>query len=218
MIHGVIFDMDGLMFDTERASMRVWGRQLAEHGWTFTEEIGNRIRGRNDAGIRQVLESVYGPDFEYEPVRNGVRTGLIELLDTEGMPVKEGLYDLLAWLNENHIPRAIASSSRRVSVEHHCKAAGVLEDFPLLVCGDMVTHSKPDPEIFLKAAELMGVEPAQCLVLEDSFNGVRAGAAGGFVTVMVPDMDQPTPEIDALYTAKAQSLDEVLDWLKAGRL
>lgn len=218
MIKGVIFDMDGLMFDTERASMRVWGQQLAKHGWQFTPELGNAIRGRNDAGIRAVLEEAYGPDFEYVPVRDGVRVGLIELLDAEGMPVKPGLRELLAWLEENHIPRSIASSSRRVSVEHHCKGAGVMEYFDTLICGDMVTHSKPDPEIFLLAAKTMGVAPEECLVLEDSFNGVRAGHAGGFVTVMVPDMDAPTPEIDALYTRKAESLLDVLAWLKAGEL
>ena len=218
MINGVIFDMDGLMFDTERASMKVWDQQLAKRGWTFTPELGNAIRGRNDAGIRAVLEAAYGPDFEYVPVRDGVRSGLLELLDTEGMPVKPGLRELLVWLKENNIPRAIASSSRRVSVEHHCKSAGVMDYFDTLICGDMVTHSKPDPEIFLLAAETMGVAPARCLVLEDSFNGVRAGHAGSFVTVMVPDMDQPTPEIDTLYTRKADSLLHVLDWLKKGEL
>ena len=218
MINGVIFDMDGLMFDTERASMRVWGEQLAQRGWQFTPALGNAIRGRNDAGIRAVLEQAYGPDFSYVPVRDGVRAGLLQLLDTEGMPVKPGLRELLEWLAENNIPRAIASSSRRVSVEHHCKSAGVMEYFDTVICGDMVTHSKPYPEIFLLAAKTMGVAPAQCLVLEDSFNGVRAGHAGGFVTVMVPDMDQPTPEITALYTRKADSLLTVRDWLKNGAL
>ena len=218
MIRGVIFDMDGLMFDTERASMQVWDQQLAKHGWTFTPQLGNAIRGCNDAGICSTLTQAYGPGFEYVPVRDGVRTGLIRLLDTQGMPVKPGLRELLAWLREQGIPCAVASSSRRVTVEHHCAHAGVLDAFDHLVCGDMVTHSKPDPEIFCKAAQLLGVEPAECLVLEDSFNGVRAGAAGGFVTVMVPDMDQPTPEIQALYTHRADSLLDVLEWLKSGRL
>ncbi len=218
MIRGVIFDMDGLMFDTERVSMRVWNEQLAKHGWTFTEELGNRIRGCNDAGICAALTAGYGPNFEYVPVRNGVRQRLAQLLDEEGMPVKPGLTQLLDWLRAHHIPCAVASSSRKATVEHHCKQAGVLEYFDHLVCGDMVQHSKPDPEIFLKAAQLLNVAPAECLVLEDSFNGVRAGAAGGFVTVMVPDLDQPSPEISALYTAKADSLLTVRDWLENGTL
>lgn len=218
MIRGVIFDMDGLMFDTERISMQVWGQQLAKHGWNFTEELGNRIRGRNDSGIRSALTAAYGPAFAYEPVRNGVRACLAQLLDEEGVPVKPGLVELLQWLREHQIPCAVASSSQSVTVEHHCKQAGVLEFFDHLVCGDMVQHSKPDPEIFLKAAALLEVLPQECLVLEDSFNGIRAGAAGGFVTVMVPDLDQPSPEICALYTAKANSLLTVRDWLESGKL
>lgn len=218
MIRGVIFDMDGLMFDTERVSMRVWKEQLAKHGWTFTEEHGNRIRGCNDAGIRAALTQAYGPDFDYEPVRDGVRVRLAQLLDEEGMPIKTGLVELLQWLREQQIPCAVASSSRAATVEHHCKQAGVLDYFDHLVCGDMVQHSKPDPEIFLKAADLLNVPPQDCLVLEDSFNGVRAGVAGGFVTVMVPDLDQPSPEIRALYTACADSLLTVRSWLQEGKL
>lgn len=218
MIQGVIFDMDGLMFDTERVSMRVWNEQLAKFGWTFSQQLGNAIRGCNDEGICRALTAAYGPGFEYVPVRDGVRARLEQVLEEEGVPVKAGLVPLLHWLKEQGIPCAVASSSRRVTVEHHCRAAGVLGSFQHLVCGDMVEHSKPHPEIFLKAAQRLGVDPAHCLVLEDSFNGVRAGAAGGFVTVMVPDMDAPTPEISQLYTARADNLLVVLEMLKLGLL
>ena len=218
MIRGVIFDMDGLMFDSERASMQLWEQELSKQGFVYTEAIGNQIRGRNGEGIRRVLEAAYGPTFDFTPVRNGVRTGLMRRIDEVGVDVKPGLYPLLDWLSAQGIPLAIASSSRRTSVERYCTAAGVLDKFTALICGDQVTCSKPDPQIFYLAAETLGVSPAECLVLEDSFNGVRAGAAGGFVTVMVPDMDQPTPEIQALYTAKADDLNQVLAMLQAGQL
>lgn len=218
MVQGVIFDMDGLMFDTERLSMELWGAQLAAQGFAFTPAMGKAIRGRNDEGIRAVLGQQLGPTLDYDKARNGVRAEMLRRLDQEGMPVKPGLNPLLAWLKAQGVPCAVASSSSRASVEHHCRAAGVWAGFSAVVCGDMVTHSKPHPEIFLRAAQALGVPPQQCLVLEDSFNGVRAGHAGGFITVMVPDMDQPTPEIDALYTAKASSLEQVLGWLRAGQL
>lgn len=218
MIRGVIFDMDGLMFDTERVSMQMWERELAKQGFTYTDQVGNSIRGRNGEAIRRIMEETYGPGLDFMAAAQGVRADMMERADTVGVDVKPGLYDLLDWLGEQKLPLAVASSSRRVSVEKHCGRAGVLNRFQTLVCGDQVTHSKPDPEIFLLAAKELGVEPGESLVLEDSFNGVRAGAAGGFITVMVPDLDQPTPEIDALYTAKASSLSEVLELLRAGRL
>ena len=216
MIRGVIFDMDGLMFDTERVSMVMWDRELGKQGFRYSAEIGNSIRGRNGEAIRRILEETYGPGFDFMQALQGVRADMLQRLEEQGIDVKPGLYPLLDWLEEQKIPMAVASSSRRESVERNCRKAGVLERFQTLVCGDQVTHSKPDPEIFRLAARALGVEPAECLVLEDSFNGVRAGAAGGFVTVMVPDLDAPTPEIEALCTARCSSLQEVLERLKAG--
>ena len=218
MIRGVIFDMDGLMFDTERLSMQMWGRELAKQGFRYTNEVGNSIRGRNGEAIRRILEETYGPGFDFISAMQGVRADMMQRVETTGVDVKEGLYQLMDWLEEQKIPMAVASSSRRVSVETYCRSAGILERFRAIICGDQVRHSKPDPEIFYLAAEALGVKPGECLVLEDSFNGVRAGAAGGFITVMVPDLDQPTPEIDALYTRRAESLTEVLSCLKAGEL
>ena len=218
MIRGVIFDMDGLMFDTERVSMQMWSRELGKQGFPYTEQIGNSIRGRNGDAIRHIMEEAYGPSLDFDAAVQGVRADMLDRVDTVGVDVKPGLYPLLDWLRERQIPLAVASSSRRLSVEKHCARAGVLDRFQAVICGDQVTHSKPDPEIFLLAAEKLGVKPQECLVLEDSFNGVRAGAAGGFITVMVPDLDQPTPEIDALYTAKADSLQQVLELLQTGAL
>lgn len=218
MIHGVIFDMDGLMFDTERLSMRMWEKELAKQSFHYSDQVGSSIRGRNGEGIRRVLEETYGPTFNYLSARDGVRAGIQQHIQTCGVDVKPGLYPLLDWLQAQRIPMAVASSSRRISVENCCRSAGILDRFTALICGDQVVHSKPDPEIFYLAAQALGVEPKDCLVLEDSFNGVRAGSAGGFVTVMVPDMDPPTPEIQSLYTLKADSLTAVLELLKAGKL
>ena len=90
--------------------------------------------------------------------------------------------------------------------------------FKVIVSGEQFSASKPDPEIFLRAAEALGTVPGRTLVLEDSYNGVRAGAAGGFVTVMVPDLAQPDDEMRRLYTAECASLHEVRRMLEEGRL
>lgn len=216
MIQGVIFDMDGLMFDTERLGMEAWGDQSALRGYNFTSDVGKAIRGRNDADIREILKELYSPELDYTDLRDHVRAQLDSRIAAEGVPVKPGLYELLKWLKQNKIPRALASSSRRTTVETRCRMAGIWEDFDAVVCGDMVEHSKPEPDIFLRAAREIGTQPEHTMVLEDSFNGVRAGHAGNFITVMVPDLDQPTPEIDRLYTAKVDSLNEVLARLQAG--
>lgn len=218
MIRAVIFDMDGLMFDTERPSIAYWQEALAEQGFVMTDGMASRIRGRNEEGIEQVLCGLFGPGLNYPRAQAAQRARMARLDGAGLLRAKPGLYELLGWLGQKGIPRAVASSSRRVSVEGHLRTAGVLDAFDAVVTGDDVTRSKPDPEIFLKAAAALGALPGHTLVLEDSPNGVRAGAAGGFMTVMVPDMDPPTPELAALYTAEAGSLHEVLAMLQAGRL
>ena len=125
---------------------------------------------------------------------------------------------LLAWLDANHIPMAVASSSRVHVIEGNLNNWGLIHYFKALVSGQQVKHSKPDPEIFLLAAEKLGTDPAHTLVLEDSYNGVRAGAAGGFVTVMVPDLLPADDEMRGLYTMECTSLNEVLAKLKTGEL
>lgn len=218
MIQAVIFDMDGLMFDTERLSITYWKEALAEQGFGMTGEQAARIRGRNEEAIRLVAEELYGPALDY-PRALAAQQARMDKVDRAGLlRAKPGLPQLLDWLRERGIPRAVASSSRRVIVEGHLRTAGILRAFNAVVTGDQVTRSKPDPEIFEKAAAALGADPSRCLVLEDSPNGVRAGAAGGFVTVMVPDMDPPTPELAALYTACVKDLYQVLALLQEGKL
>lgn len=218
MIKAAIFDMDGLMFDTERLSIAYWKEALAEQGFVMTDEMAGRIRGRNEEGIEQVLCGLFGPGLDYPAAQAAQRARMTRVDGAGLLRAKPGLHELLGWLREKGIPRAVASSSRRVSVEGHLRTAGLMETFDAVITGDDVTRSKPDPEIFLKAAAALGAVPEHTLVLEDSPNGVRAGAAGGFVTVMVPDMDPSTPELAALYAAEAGDLHEVRRLLEAGRL
>ena len=217
MINGVIFDMDGLMFDTERMWATFWKPALAKLGLEYKEGLDEAARGTAGETMRNILRKFYGEDCDAEAIVESLH----EVADKEfekPVPKKPGLDELLAWLDENHIPMAVASSSREKMIRHHLDNWNLTHYFKVIASGQQVTHSKPDPEIFLLAAEKLGVEPNRCLVLEDSYNGVRAGAAGGFVTVMVPDLMQPDDEMRSLYTAECKSLLEVLDKLKKNEL
>lgn len=218
MIDGVIFDMDGTMFDTERMWATFWEPALAALGLPYREGLAEAARGTAGVTTRNVVRQFYGPDCDAEAIVDSLHRVADEVFFSAPVPKKPGLDALLAWLKARHIPMAVASSSREAMIRHNLDVWGLTQDFKAIVSGQHVAHSKPDPEIFLLTAQKLGVEPARCLVLEDSYNGVRAGAAGGFVTVMVPDLVPADDEMKRLYTMECASLEEVLEKLKAGEI
>ena len=218
MIDGVIFDMDGTMFDTERMWATFWEPALAALGLPYREGLAEAARGTAGVTTRNVVRQFYGPDCDAEAIVDSLHRVADEVFFSAPVPKKPGLDALLAWLKARHIPMAVASSSREAMIRHNLNVWGLTQDFTAIVSGQHVAHSKPDPEIFLLTAQKLGVEPARCLVLEDSYNGVRAGAAGGFVTVMVPDLVPADDEMKRLYTTECASLEEVLEKLKAGEI
>ena len=207
MINGVIFDMDGLMFDTERMWATFWDPALKALGLPYKEGLAEAARGTAGETTRNVVRSFYGPSCDADAV-----------CLSAPVPKTPGLDALLAWLDEQRLPMAVASSSREAMIRNNLDQWGMTHYFKAIVSGQHVAHSKPDPEIFLLTAEKLGVEPARCLVLEDSYNGVRAGARGGFITVMVPDLVPADDEMRSLYTMECASLDEVLEKLKNDQL
>ena len=216
MINGVIFDMDGLMFDTERMWATFWEPALAALGLEYKEGLAEAERGTAGETSRNIVRQFYGEDCD----ANAIIDSLHRVADEEfqkPVPKKPGLDELLAWLDANHIPMAVASSSRMASIRHHLDGWGLTHYFKVIVSGEQFSASKPNPEIFLRAAEALGTARDRTLVLEDSYNGVRAGAAGGFVTVMVPDMAPANDEMRRLYTAECCDLYEVLEGLQKGR-
>ena len=218
MINGVIFDMDGTMFDTERMWATFWDPALKALGLPYKEGLAEAARGTAGETTRNVVRSFYGPDCDADGIVESLHRVADEVFLSAPVPKKPGLDELLAWLDANHIPMAVASSSRVHVIEGNLNNWGLAHYFKALVSGQQVKHSKPDPEIFLLAAEKLGTAPAHTLVLEDSYNGVRAGAAGGFVTVMVPDLLPADDEMRGLYTMECTSLNEVLAKLKTGEL
>ena len=210
--------MDGTMFDTERMWATFWEPALAALGLPYKEGLAEAARGTAGVTTRNVVRQFYGEDCDAEAIVDSLHRVADEVFFSAPVPKKPGLDELLAWLDAQHIPMAVASSSREAMIRHNLDAWGLTHYFKAIVSGQHVAHSKPDPEIFLLTAQKLGVEPARCLVLEDSYNGVRAGAAGGFVTVMVPDLVPADDEMRGLYTMECKSLGEVLGKLKANEI
>mgnify|MGYP000472199302 FL=1 len=190
MINGVIFDMDGLMFDTERMWATFWEPALAALGLEYKEGLAEAERGTAGETSRNIVRQFYGEDCD----ANAIIDSLHRVADEEfqkPVPKKPGLDELLAWLDANHIPMAVASSSRVHVIEGNLNNWGLTHYFKALVSGQQVKHSKPDPEVFTKAAAMVGLAPADCLVVEDAAAGLEAARAGGMDCAIVGTAPMP---------------------------
>ena len=205
----VLFDMDGVIFDTEHLAVRVWKKAAEELGIPDVEQVFYSCIGTTLVRTREILRAHYGEDFPQEQFDRCVRKHYFEHYDRFGLPVKTGAEETLAFLKGKNVPLAIASSTRSEMVRRELQDAGLLTYFDAVVGGDLVTHSKPHPEIFLRAAETLNAKPAEAFVIEDSYNGIRAAAAAGMHPLMVPDMLPPTEEIRSLAERIFPSLHEV---------
>lgn len=205
---GVIMDMDGVIFDSERAYIEVFRAFCARDGIECDEQTCLRAIGSTREKTRRIFLETYGEDFPFERYYSECRDSLAQM----GVDRKPGVGEWFDYLRESRIPVALASSTSRESVERMLTDAGLIGYFDVLVCGDMVSRSKPDPEIFLTAAQAIGIPPASCYVVEDSFNGIRAAHAAGMHPIMVPDLLQPDDCIRALAEVVLPSLFEVKEY------
>lgn len=210
----VVFDMDGVIFDTERLVIEFWKEVAKKHNIPNVEHTCIQCLGTNRVRTREIFLENYGADFPFDPYRAEVT----ELFNTHykgvPLPTKPGIRELLSYLQEQDIKVGLASSTAQHLVRDEIGTAGLLPYFQTLVCGDMVEHSKPAPDIFLKACEILNADPTKSIAIEDSFNGIRSAHCAGMTPIMVPDQVQPTDEIRALAFHVMPSLLDVLNWLK----
>ncbi|XOQ48695.1 MAG: Phosphorylated carbohydrates phosphatase [Eubacteriales bacterium] len=210
MIKAVIFDMDGTMFNTERVKMQAWEKAGKELHCADGHEIYAQLMGFTYEYVEKAFKETYGKDFPYEDfIKLGTKY-FKEYLAENGVPVKEGLYTLLDYLKDNGYKIAVATSTQRETTLHHLKSTNTLSYFDSIVCGDMLEKSKPDPDIYLKAAASLRVSPAECMAVEDSLNGITSAYRAGMKTVMVPDMVKPNPELNKMLYACVKTLDEII--------
>ena len=215
MKKAVIFDMDGLMIDSERVTYNEYVKKLAQLGHhDFTEELYRNCLGKNKQGICQVFIDHYGQDFPMDEVWDDVHVWIDESL-RQYVPKKKGLVELLEYLKANNYKTIVATSSGRARVDEILKNADLTKYFDDTICGDEVIHGKPHPEIFLTACQKLDVKPEEALVLEDSEAGILAAYDGRIDVICVPDMKYPEPQFVEKVTKIIDSLDEVIDYLKA---
>jgi len=212
----VIFDMDGLLFDTEALWQEALLSAAAEAGRDIPDEVFNQSIGVRRSQCRGLFLSHFGEDFLFEDFHANWRRHFW-LIAEDKLTLKPGVPELLEVLDQLRLPRAIATSSSRKTVEHHLTAHSLTDRFDAIVCRGDYENGKPAPDPFLKAAEWLGVEPRLCLALEDSPIGVRSASAAGMMTVMVPDLLEPTEDIRTLCVFVARDLHEVRDLVPACR-
>lgn len=213
MIRGVIFDMDGLMTDTERLFLRFWREVMTERGEPEHQEVVTHCIGLNHSATQEYVRRTLGMNFDYQGVMREVARRSAAFCEECGVPVKPGLYILLDYLDAEHIPYAVATSTGYKNARWRLENIGVMERLGGLVTGDMVTAGKPDPEIFEKAAAALELSACQCMALEDSPHGVLAAHRAGCLPVMIPDLREPDPETFRLLFGTADRLDHVIEIL-----
>ena len=205
----LIFDMDGVIFDSERAYINAFRDICDDDGIPFIEEACIECIGSNWEQTKRIYERWYGDDWDFPYYYSKVRERLGELR----LPLKPYVTEIFDHIKEHGLPCALATSTKSETVERMLGYAGLSDCFSAVVCGDMIKRSKPHPDIFLAAAEGLGARARDCFVIEDSFNGVRAGNAAGMRVLMVPDILQPDNEIRGLAEAVLPDLRKVKEYL-----
>ncbi len=195
MIKGAVFDMDGLMFDSERLVYEIWQNMMTSDGYAYSFEIFKQTIGLRRTATEKIYKSMFGSDFDYDGYKAKSRTLFMERIERDGVPVKKGLYEILEYLKSRNLKISLATSTSSQTALKLLKKAQVYKYFDAFVCGEDVTCGKPHPEVFLTAAKRIGIEPCGCVAFEDSINGIKSAYAAGMVTVMVPDLLKPGEEL-----------------------
>lgn len=209
MKDSVIFDMDGVLLDSERIFNIAWRTVGDDMHLNGIEEALKSCVGCNDAYTRALLQDIYGASFDYAQFIGAVERKFEEITAVDGLPLKTGVMEILTWLRDNGINICLATSTTRQNAERHLKNAGLHQFFKNTVTGDMIKNSKPDPEIYRLACGMLGAEPKSCFAVEDSPNGVKSAHAAGLKVIMVPDQIAPTPELERLLHRKFDTLLDV---------
>jgi HAD superfamily hydrolase (TIGR01509 family) len=216
----VIFDMDGLMLDTEPLAALAWGEAAAALGVSFDMSLARAMIGRNFADCATMLREHYAvphpaAPYPVDALLGSWHAAYDAIVSREGLALKPGVLELLEWLDANAIPRAVATSTRRERARAKLEHTALLPRFHDLVGGDEVARGKPAPDIYVEAARRLRMDAAACIALEDSEPGIRAALAAGMTAIMVPDLHPPSPELVALNVAVLPSLHDVLRHLAA---
>jgi HAD superfamily hydrolase (TIGR01509 family) len=221
MIKGIIFDMDGVMIDTERQSTLGWLHAFEAHGGNIPMWLVNKFKGAPAQLSAHYFDEYFKGEYDYWQMRQERTDYIHEMRKTTGVPVKYGLYTLLEAIRQRRLKCAVATSTQRQSAMNSLMEIGAMSYLDTVVYGDEVENGKPAPDIFLRAATSIGVETSECIVIEDSINGIKAGHAAGMKVVHVPDTIDITEDIAALTDCICHNLAQVvtvLDYWNGGEI
>ena len=208
MIKAVIFDMDGTLIDSERIAIIAWNRSAKRFGFEIPLEMLHGFIGMTrDACMGTLIEHVGSERIANEMFED--HKVIEDELYSTMLDLKPGAREVVENLHARGLKLAVATSTRTIQAHEKFDRFGLTPYFDVFTCGDELNRSKPEPDIFLLAASRLGVDPVSCVVVEDSFNGVRAGHAAGMHTIMVPDINNPTKEIAKLAEAVVPALSDV---------
>lgn len=213
LYNAVVFDMDGVIFDSERAVMQCWKEVASRHNIPDIENAILTCTGTTMVRTREIMLNLYGADFPYDEYARESSVIFHSRYDGGRLPMKPGVKELLTFLKERGKKIALASSTRQQVVTDELRDAGIIEYFDRIICGDMVSRSKPAPDIFLKACEELNVSPSDSYAIEDSYNGIRAAHAGGLHPIMVPDLLPADEEMQSLAEIILPNLTSVIEYL-----
>lgn len=208
-IRAVIFDMDGLMLDTESIAVRAYQAAGAKLGVNFPTEFLHSLIGLTSTASDQAIKSHFGKSVSIQKLDILFWESYHQEIREKGIGLKTGIVELLNFLQNNALPCAVGTSTETKLAEKELALVGLAQYFQFIVGGDQVVSGKPSPDIYLRAAELLELAAQDCLVIEDSENGVRAAHAAGMQTIIVPDLKEPSAEIKALANTVCRSLVEV---------
>jgi len=212
-INAVIFDMDGTMIDTEK---------IKENGWKYAgdcqniiidDKILSKMRGTNKQYCKEFINIEF-KNIDFEKLYNDRNEFVEGYINTNGIKMKKGLIEILQFLRDNNYKIAVASSSEEETIKRYLTKINVLDFFDVIVAGDMIKNGKPNPEIYLKAVELLNVSKEQCIGIEDSNSGILSVYKAGLKPIMIPDLEEPTEEVRKMLYAKVDSLVEVIKVLQ----
>lgn len=210
----VIFDMDGVLFDTERLCKESWNMIAKEQKLEGINEVLEACTGSNRQDTILIMKKTYGEDFDAIGFMDICSKINVKRMEEEGIPIKKGAKEILDFLKTENYKIGLASSTRKFRVMDNLEKSGFKDYFQAVVGGDMVEHSKPNPDIYLLACRELGVNPTETFAIEDSPNGIRSAYNAGMKPIMVPDLIVPTEEILSLTITCKKDLLEVIGYLK----
>lgn len=208
-ISAVVFDMDGVLLDTERICRICWTRAARELGMADIERAYKACVGTNVNDTIEILKKQYGAEFDAHGFYSRTSDLFHDIEKEQGIPLMPSVKECLDTLRATRMRIAVASSTRTQTVHRQLKAAGLFDYFETITCGDTVVHSKPAPDIYLNACASLGLAPQSCIAVEDSPNGIRSAHSAGMKCIMVPDQIEPTDGIRKISFAVCQSLAEI---------